>query len=89
VRPTGRVIDATTPLLPVAELAQGRGIRGILARVIQQTAEADRPMAELPDLLAKVAALLPAGSSPEQARQTLATAARRLLQTVEAQRKAL
>jgi hypothetical protein len=89
VRPTGRVIDATTPLLPVAELAQGHGIRGILARIIQQAAEADRPMDELPELLAKVAALLPAGSNPEQARQTLATAARRLLQTVEAQRKAL
>ena len=87
VRPTGRIVDETTPPLEVAEIAKGKGIRASLARILLQAQDPGGTIDEVPDLFSRMKPLLPPGSDdPEIARHTLATAARRLMMNIEKQR---
>ena len=88
VRPTGRILDATDPLLDLESLARERGILGSLARLLLQVQDPQGAIPELPEVLGRVLRLHPGGDAPEEeVRATLALAVRRLLLAVHAQER--
>jgi hypothetical protein len=84
VRPTGRILDATDPLLDLQALARGRGARAGLARLLLEARGEGAP-GELPSILERVRALPGAGEA--QARDLLVQAARRLLTAADRQER--
>jgi len=92
VRFTGRIADSTRPPLEVAEIAKGKGIRASLARIVLQ---AENPTADIDEVPALVAQVMPflrtmitdPDEASEAARTTLGAAARSLLMTIEDQRR--
>lgn len=85
---TLRILDQTQPLLDLEALAAEHSLQGSLARLILQVREPGAPLTELPDLVARVMRLAPPGQTqPEQAREFISLAARRLLTAVHRQKR--